>query len=164
MHNASLGTFATAPMCYIDALTREDIVMRIGFLIAGFMAALVFAAGAEEADTRQGRETITAQIEAFRADQNALAYSFAAPNITAIYPSVDQFMAMVSGGYRAVQKPQSYEFGRSRELGEGRIAQEVHLVGPDGKDYTAVYKLVRQADGSWKIAGVAMVPARARTI
>jgi hypothetical protein len=38
------------------------------------------------------------------------------------------------------------------------IYQEVLISGRDGKDWTAIYQVARQPDGSFKINGVQIVP------
>ena len=65
-----------------------------------FVLLLVFglagpAAAVSDADRAAIQSTIDRQLQAFLADDGATAYSFAAPNITAIFPSVESFMAMV---------------------------------------------------------------------
>ncbi len=63
-------------------------------------------------------------------------------------------MGMVTRGYQPVWKPQAYRFGKSAEIDDRQIAQQVLVTGPDGKEYEAVYTLRRQDDGSYKINGV----------
>jgi hypothetical protein len=65
-------------------------------------------------------------------------------------------MNMVTNGYAPVRKPQSYSFGKVEETAPGSIVQQVLIVGPDGKDYEAVYTLQQQADGSFKITGCSL--------
>jgi hypothetical protein len=113
-------------------------------------------ASSGEAEIRSAQSAIQGQLEAFRADDPARAYSFAAPSIKRIFPTVESFMSMVEGGYKPVRKPQSYAFGKSQEMSATAIVQQVLLVGPDGKDWEAVYTLELQPDGSWLITGVSL--------
>lgn len=136
-------------------------LFRIALIIVLFLPVGVAAAG--ETEIRAAQNTITAQIEAFRAGDDQAAYSHAAPNIVRIFPDVGSFMTMVERGYRPVQKPASYGFGRSRELNSDHIVQEVHITGPDGKEYSAVYQLLRQSDGSWKISSVSLARTDGQT-
>ncbi|MBW3098251.1 DUF4864 domain-containing protein [Pseudohoeflea coraliihabitans] len=105
------------------------------------------------------REVIDGQIQAFLEDDIATAYSFAAPDIKAIYPTEEQFGAMVRKGYGPVFRPGNYAFGRAQEAGDGSIIQEVLISAPDGKDWTALYVMQPQPDGSLKIRGVHMLPS-----
>lgn len=107
-------------------------------------------------DASDAQATIAAQIEAFRAGDNARAYSYADPEVRKIFPTLDRFMAMVTGAYQPVWKPRDYAFGASAAESADRIAQKVQVTGPDGEEYEALYILERQADGSWKIAGVSL--------
>jgi Domain of unknown function (DUF4864) len=123
-------------------------------------AGLATASLAEEvpaADAAEFQRIITAQIDAFKADDGATAYSFAAPSIQMIYPSSEGFMKMVQQGYPQVYRPQSYKFTGAMLDTAGRPSQKVLFVGPDGKAYSALYTMQKQPDGSWKIAACAIV-------
>jgi hypothetical protein len=111
-----------------------------------------------EAERKQAQEIITSQIEAFKSGQDAAAYSYASPFIKGIFPDISVFMGMVKRGYQPVYNPRNYDFGRAREPKDGSVVQEVLITGPDGKPWTALYDMVRQADGSWKINGVQLLP------
>lgn len=126
--------------------------------IALFAAHLLFApaALAGEAEIQAAQDTIDAQLKAFQAGDPAFAYSFAAPNIKRLFPTVDIFMGMVEGGYQPVRNPRSYSFGKAEEMGGNSIAQQVLLTGPDGKEYEALYTLELQPDGVWRITGVSL--------
>lgn len=105
------------------------------------------------------RSIITDQIDAFRVDDGARAYSHAAPMIRQIFPNPDLFMNMVRQGYQPVYRPKSYSFGKAGLSASGRPIQRVTLVGPDGQTYEAVYTMERQPDGTWQINGCAIVRA-----
>jgi hypothetical protein len=118
-----------------------------------FLASLAVAGDAE---VKAAQTVIDSQLKAFIANDGVAAYSFAAPNVKRIFPTVDTFMNMVTNGYAPVRKPQSYSFGKVEETGPGSIIQQVLIVGPDGKDYEAVYTLQQQPDGSFKITGCSL--------
>ena len=127
--------------------------MLLALLLLPLLAASTFAGDAE---IKAAQETIGAQIEAFKRGDDATAYGYAAPTIKNIFPTLEAFMGMVTGAYQPVYKPQSYAFGKSEEMGATSIIQQVLIVGPDGKDYEAVYTLERQPDGTYKITGVSL--------
>lgn len=133
---------------------------RILLALSLMLTFLGTAALADDAGTQAAQSSIDSQIKAFIADDNALAYSFAAPNVKKIFPTLDIFMNMVTRGYQPVQKPLSYSFGKSERTGASAIAQQVFLVGPDGKDYEALYTLELQPDGVWRITGVSLRVAK----
>lgn len=121
-----------------------------------FVLALTAAGNAGDAEVKAAQSVIDSQLKAFQADDGALAYSYAAPGIKRVFPTVDAFMGMVTNGYTPVRRPQSYVFGKSEEMGAGRIAQQVFVVGPDGKEYEALYTLERQPDGRFLITGCSL--------
>lgn len=129
--------------------------MRILYA-ALFSICLSFAAISGEAEVRGAQAAINGQMKALLTDDGAAAYSFAAPNVKQIFPSVDAFMNMVTSGYAPVRRPQSYAFGKVQEMGAGKIVQQVLIVGPDGKDYEAVYTLELQSDGKYLITGCSL--------
>jgi hypothetical protein len=105
------------------------------------------------------RQVIEKQILAFLNDDAAGAYAFAAPGIQARYPDKDSFFAMVKKSYQPVYRPGNFAFGRSKTVGDGAmILHEVLIEGEDGKDWKAVYQLLRQPDGSYRIGGVMIGP------
>lgn len=127
--------------------------LSLAIVLAG-LAAVPAAAG--DAEISAAQSTIDQQLQAFLADDEAAAYSLAAPSIKRMFPSVESFMAMVEGGYMPVRRPQSYAFGKTHELSPTSIIQQVLLVGPDGKNYEAVYTLALQEDGVFRITGCSL--------
>ena len=135
--------------------------MKISFPLISAVVAFLFVVGvaiapavAGDKEIQAAQSVIDSQIKAFLSDDNAAAYSHAAPSIRKIFPTVESFMAMVTRGYQPVWKPDAYRFGKSAEIDDRQIAQQVLVTGPDGQDYEAVYTLQRQDDGTYKITGV----------
>lgn len=130
--------------------------MRKILAVLGLMLAFCWPAIAGEAEIKAVQQVIDSQLRAFQADDDAAAYSYAAPNITTMFPTVETFMGMVKKGYPQVDNPQSYSFGKAVERRPGSIAQQVMITGPDGKEYEAIYTLQQQPDGTFKITGVSL--------
>ncbi|OCW58212.1 DUF4864 domain-containing protein [Hoeflea olei] len=130
-------------------------------IAAAMLCLLALApARADEASMAQG--VIESQIGAFLRDDMATAYSHAAPSIKRLYPDESSFFDMVRRGYQPVYRPGNYAFGRVKVAPDGRgVVQEVLIHGPDGQDWTALYSLERQPDGSFKINGVQMIKTAA---
>lgn len=132
----------------------------LAVLAALFMSISVASAQSlSEADKSTFQSIITGQIEAFRADDGARAYSYAAPMIRQIFPTPETFMRMVQQGYPQVYRPQSFRFGDAGFSASGRPTQRVSIVGPDGMSYEAIYTMEQQPDGTWAINGCAIVRA-----
>jgi hypothetical protein len=142
----------------LHRIDTEGIRMRafIPFLL--MLLANFSPANADEVTQKQAQDIIRSQIEAFKSGEDAAAYSFASPMVKGFFPDVSIFMDMVKRGYQPVYNPKNYDFGRTKEPADGTVIQEVLVTGPDGKPWTAIYTLMRQSDGSWKINGVQLLP------
>lgn len=124
--------------------------------LAALLVIYACSAFAGEAEIKSAQSTINSQLKAFLADDGSLAYSYAAPNVKRIFPSVEIFMGMVESGYQPVRRPRNYSFGKSEEMSATSIVQQVMILGTDGKDYEAVYTLELQPDGVYRITGVSL--------
>lgn len=101
---------------------------------------------------------IESQIQAFLKSDAEKAYSFASPAIQKKFPDKDQFFQMVQNQYAPVYHPGNYAFGRNKVAPDASLVfQEVLITGTDGKDWTAIYQLNRQDDGSLRINGVSII-------
>lgn len=120
--------------------------------VAAALSGTLSAVPARADDSSDIQSTISAQLQAFRVEDGAAAYSYAAPNIKTYFPSADIFMSMVKQGYAPVYKSSSATFGALKPEGSG-FRQEVFLSDMDGQSWIASYTLERQADGSMKITG-----------
>jgi Domain of unknown function (DUF4864) len=105
-----------------------------------------------DADAQAIRQVIESQMSAFQRDDGAGAYAFASPTIQQKFVNAEVFMQMVKTGYPAVYRPRDVEF-RELKLEDGRLFQEVFVVGPDGNPALAIYEMQRQPDGTWRING-----------
>ena len=111
------------------------------------------------ADRDAIRATIQLQLDAFRRDDAPGAYAEAAPGIRTLFPTPEIFMNMVRRGYPPVFRPRSAEF-TGLVMEDGQVVQQVEVVGPDGLPHLALYTMERMPDGSWRIAGCALVASR----
>jgi hypothetical protein len=111
-------------------------------------------AGAQTSDADQAaiRQVIQSQMAAFQKDDGPTAYGYASPTIQQKFGNADIFIEMVKTGYPAVYRPREVEF-RALKAENGRLLQEVFVIGPDGKPALAIYEMQRQPDGSWRING-----------
>jgi hypothetical protein len=131
-------------------------------LLAGALLAPALLLGAAHAQTLSPADStaiqgvIADQIQAFRHDDGATAFSFATPALREMFVTPENFMDMVRSGYQPVYRPQRYAFEPSRTE-DGAIEQPVDVIGPDGRAATAIYTMERDADGQWRIAGCRLV-------
>lgn len=103
------------------------------------------------------RGVIDGQIDAFRADDFATAFTFAAPGIQGMFGTPDNFGRMVRQGYPMVWRPETVEYLGAREVGPG-WRQEVLVTDGDGRLHKLAYTMIETASG-WKIAGVEILAA-----
>ena len=120
-------------------------------LILAPRAALAQASVAP-ADARAMREVIEAQIDAFRHDDAARAFSLATPGIRETFGSAENFMEMVRKSYAVVYRPKDVVF-EAPVMIEGEVVQPVRMTDQDGGAWIAVYPMQRQPDGSWRTNG-----------
>jgi hypothetical protein len=129
-------------------------LIRAFVLAAALLLPTMAFAGDAEIKAAQG--AIEAQLKAFQVGDGELAYSYAAPSIKRIFPSVEIFMGMVESAYQLVRNPRNFSFGKVQEMGATSIVQQVLLTGPDGKEYEAIYTLELQPDGAYRVTGVSL--------
>jgi hypothetical protein len=130
--------------------------MKLLRCIAVCLSVLVLSctAQAQTAEEKAAmQQVVEGQLNALAADDGSTAYTFAAPIVQQVFPTVDVFMTMVKKGYRPVYRNSDRKFGEVSPDTLGRPAVHVTLTAEDGKHWEAVYSMEQQKDGSWKIAG-----------
>jgi Domain of unknown function (DUF4864) len=133
--------------------------VRALFLALGLLVAGPGSLAAQDAlspeDRSAIRAVITSQLDAFRRDDAASAFSFAAPSIQKQFGTAGEFMKMVRAGYAPVYRQRSVRFLDAFVVA-GQPVQPVELVTVDDAVVVAFYMMEHQADGSWKISGCAL--------
>ncbi len=110
------------------------------------------------ADDAAIHKVVEDQLAAIQRDDAATAFSYATPNIRAMFGSPDNFMMMVRTGYQPVYRPKHVAFG-DIDMQDGVPTQHVMLVGPDGVEVEALYFMEREDDGKWLINGCVLKPS-----
>lgn len=122
--------------------------------------ALVLALGlAQPVLAQEGpiRQVIESQIDAFQADDFATAFSFASPNIKALFGTPENFGLMVREGYPMVYRPADVDMLDLREVA-GNLWQRVRVVDQAGATWFLDYMMVETPEG-WQINAVQILPA-----
>lgn len=124
-------------------------------LAFGFLTALLLASPlAAQQDPVQ--QTILDQIEAFKADDFATAFTFASPSIKSIFMSAENFGMMVRNGYPMVHRPGSVRMLEQREVA-GRLWQKVMITDQAGRSHILDYQMIETESG-WQINAVQLLP------
>ncbi|NVO24930.1 DUF4864 domain-containing protein [Donghicola sp. C2-DW-16] len=126
--------------------------MKTLIIAAALWLGTAIGAVAQQDDIRQ---TIRNQLDAFKSDDLATAFTFASPTIQGIFRSPEMFGHMVQNGYPMVWRPGTVVFLGLAER-EGTLFQTVVIEDRSGKAHTLEYKMI-QIDGRWQIDGVRLL-------
>ncbi|MBT6312128.1 MAG: DUF4864 domain-containing protein [Alphaproteobacteria bacterium] len=128
--------------------------MRRALLLIAILAAFAFTTPPAHADDAESavRAVVEAQVAALAAGDADAAFSYATPDIQKRFGSAENFLAMVRLSYSALIKAEVFEVEAVAAQGE-HGAVRAHVVGKDGKAFKAIYPLLRQPDGAWRIDG-----------
>lgn len=122
--------------------------------VAALILSLALPAAAQEAPIEG---TIRAQIDAFRQDDFATAFSYASPGIQAMFGTSERFGRMVVQGYPMVHRPAEVRM-LGQEQRDGQLWQKVMITDAEGRIHLLGYEMVETPEG-WRIDGVVMLEA-----
>lgn len=105
-----------------------------------------------QAQNDEIQSNIQAQIDAFKSDDFATAFTFASPSIQRLFGTPENFGAMVRNGYPMVWRPADVRFLELREVA-GQLWQKVMITDAAGNLHVLDYQMVDLENG-WKINGV----------
>ncbi len=109
-------------------------------------------------DWKAMREAIDLQIRALKDGDGARALTFAVPGIRRQYRTPEQFLRMVRTSYAPLLTA-SYTVFVDGAVVDGATIQPLRLVLPDNQVLVALYRMERQRDGQWQIAGCVLAPS-----
>ena len=128
--------------------------MRLGLYAMLTAFTLTLPVAAQEAPIQQ---TIQGQLDAFRADDFAQAFTFASPNIKGIFGTSENFGALVRQGSPMVHRPSAVTMLELREVA-GNLWQRVMITDEAGRTHLLDYQMIETAEG-WQINGVQLLRA-----
>jgi hypothetical protein len=126
-------------------------------MMTALVLVLMLGSAPISAQDRGIEDTITRQLEAFKADDFGAAFDFASPNIKNIFRTPENFGAMVRQGYPMVWRPGEVTYLEQREIA-GAIWQKVQIVDGSGRVHILDYQMIQSPDG-WQINGVQLLQA-----
>ncbi len=125
---------------------------------AGQAATQAQAQPLAEGDRAAIVSVIERQLAAFRRDDGREAFSYASPEIQERFGTAERFMEMVRQAYLPVYRPERIQF-LELETMSGTPVQRVFLVGPQQRNWMALYPMRRTQGGEWRIDGCVLVPS-----
>jgi hypothetical protein len=130
-------------------MEMRAVILSLALMLASLGPGSVTPAQAQQSDIEG---VIASQIEAFRADDFATAFTFAHPNIKNMFRTPENFGRMVRNGYPMVWRPAEVEYLELRTE-NGRTFQDVRVVDGNGRVFVLEYTMSETGEG-WRIAGV----------
>ena len=142
---------------------RLALFSKLAWIILLFVLLLKSAVFANEKERvmQEVQDTISSQIDAFKQNDIKKAYTYAAPNIQAQFPSPEVFGLMVRNGYPVIWRPKSFKFTKFKDLGN-RCIQRVLFQSYNGSLESYDY-ILEKTDNLWKIAGVLTINVAGET-
>ncbi len=132
--------------------------MRV--FLAGILGVLFLSAQVQAQSMPRNAEiesVISQQMEAFRGDDFARAFEFAADSIQGIFGTPDRFGLMVERGYPMVHRAGEVRFLEVRALA-GAAWQKVLIIDQMGVAHVLEYQMLATEEG-WRIGGVQLLQA-----
>jgi hypothetical protein len=108
------------------------------------------------------RQVIGDQRAALRKDDGARAFGFATRGVRAQFASAENFMRMVHAGYQPLIDARHVEFLEGAVI-DGQVVQPLQLVLADDTVLVALYTMLREDGGRWRIAGCMIAPSTVRS-
>ena len=120
-------------------------------ILLALVLAFGFSASAQAQDA-DIKNVIDSQLEAFKADDFATAFTFASPSIQNIFRTPENFGRMVTQGYPMVWRPAEVQYLGLREEACA-LWQRVMIKDGKGAVHVLDYRML-QTENGWKINGV----------
>jgi len=126
--------------------------------LAAFCAVLMLAPqlaaadGPPPAERTAIQDVIKRQLGAFARDDAGAAFAIASPMIQRMFGNPANFLAMVKSGYPRLYRHRWAEFGELAVM-TGELVQSVKFTGADGHQALALYAMIKDGTGAWRING-----------
>jgi Domain of unknown function (DUF4864) len=159
-------------------MQREARMKRVARSVfaAGALAGIVLAASAltafagpppghaklRPAEWTAIKVVIGDQLTALKAGDGTKAMAFSVPGIRQQFRTPERFLRMVREGYSALLDAR-YSTFLDGAVVDGITIQPLQLVLPDNSVVVALYRMEKQKDGIWRIAGCVIAPSTAQS-
>jgi hypothetical protein len=152
-------------------------MMRLGKIVlaASVLAGMVLAASApttfaaspegkgklQPAEWKSIQLVIGEQLKALKDGDGNKAMTYSVPGIRQQFRTPERFLRMVREGYGALLDARYSTFLKGAVV-DGITIQPLQLVLPDNSVVVALYRMEKQKDGVWRIAGCVIAPSTAQ--
>ena len=116
----------------------------------------------QPAEWQSIQQVIGDQVQALKAGDGSKAISYSAPGIRQKFRTPERFLRMVRENYRALLDAR-YSTFLDGAVVDGITIQPLQLVLPDNSVVVALYRMEKQKDGVWRIAGCVIAPSTAQS-
>jgi hypothetical protein len=146
---------------YLNALScRKAItkrrVLALAILFFGLMAPWTIDSAISQqinaADVEAIHRVVQLQLDAFAEDDAVKAFDLSTSSTQDLLGTPGNFLQLIKEEYPAVYRNRSAFFSAT-EIFDEQALQVVQLTDPDDYVWVAIYRVQREADGSWKIQG-----------
>jgi hypothetical protein len=114
-------------------------------------------------DVEAIQSVVQLQLNALAEDDAAQAFALAAPATRSRIGSADNFLRMIKQDYDPIYRNRRAIFSPPEEI-DGSTIQLVRLTDQENRVWVAIYKMVRDDDGSWKIDGCQLLETKSISI
>lgn len=129
--------------------------MRLWFVLPVLIILFTLSARADLARVPALESVIQNQLDAFKQDDFATAFTYASPDIKGLFGTSDRFGQMVRSGYPMVWRPAQVRYLALRAEA-GQLWQRVMITDQAGALHFVDYQMIEAAEG-WQINGVQLV-------
>lgn len=138
--------------------TNKESMMLRKFSTAALALALLmlivlaFATKAYDEDAQAIRMAIESQLQAVSLDDAEMAFSFASASSRDQLGSPDDFMELIRHDFPMIYRHRQVVF-EEPDIDVNHATQIVQLIDENNAVWIGIYRMQREKDGAWKIAG-----------
>lgn len=134
---------------------RVSILVGILFALSAFCGNAA-AAPISDTDAQAIHDVVQSQLDALSEDDAGRAFSLATKHMRSLIGTPDRFLQMIKDQYPAVYRNRLALFSQPERI-DGHTMIIVRLTDSENSVWIAIYELMREADGTWKIEGCNLV-------
>ena len=134
------------------ATSGQSQIVPFGATEKASLPAVVGRTGLSEAELERIRSSVRGQIQAMTARDAAGAYELLTPMIKDYYKNSNAFLGVLTTQLKPLSDAKAFTFSDIAREDTDAI-QSVTITDTQGHEWNAKFRLQRQGDGSWAIAG-----------